>query len=119
MAKRRTPTAPPAPAREAVDAPVATQAWVYLVRCRDGSLYCGWTVDVAKRVTAHNAGRGAAYTRSRKPVTLAWCEQCSDKSAALRREIAIKRLTRRQKLALARSAAQAVGSARTVSGPTT
>jgi putative endonuclease len=80
-------------------------AFVYLVRCRDGSLYCGWTVDVAARILAHNAGRGAAYTRSRKPVRLVWWESCSDRSAALRREWAIKRLDRHAKLALIRSAA--------------
>lgn len=78
----------------------ATAAWVYLVRCRDGSLYCGWTTDPVKRLKAHNSGAGAAYTRSRKPVTLVWCEACADRSAALRREIAIKRLTRTRKLAL-------------------
>jgi putative endonuclease len=71
------------------------------VRCRDGSLYCGWTTDVVARVQAHNAGRGARYTRSRLPVELVWWESCADRSAALRREAAIKRMTRRQKLALA------------------
>lgn len=75
-------------------------AWVYLLRCRDGSLYCGWTTDPEKRLLAHNSCRGAAYTRSRKPVTLVWCETCADRSAALRREIAIKRLSRARKLAL-------------------
>lgn len=78
-------------------------AWVYLVRCRDGSLYCGWTTDVAKRVNAHNAGKGAAYTRSRKPVVLVWCDECADRSAALRREAAIKRLPRTRKLTLVKS----------------
>lgn len=76
-------------------------AWVYLVRCRDGSLYCGWSTDPQARVLTHNAGKGAAYTRSRRPVTLVWCESCTDRRAAMRREYAIKRLTRRQKLALA------------------
>ena len=71
------------------------------MRCRDGSLYCGWTTDVVARVQAHNAGRGARYTRSRLPVELVWWESCADRSAALRREAAIKRMTRRQKLALA------------------
>lgn len=74
--------------------------WVYLVRCRDGSLYAGCTNDLARRVLAHNAGRGAAYTRSRGPVVLAWWEAQPDRSAALRREWAIKQLSRRQKLAL-------------------
>jgi putative endonuclease len=110
MAARRTKPAPATTAESTptgtAESPAPIQAWVYLVRCRDGSLYCGWTVDVAKRVAAHNAGRGAAYTRSRKPVSLAWCEQCPDKSAALRREIAIKRLTRRKKLLLVGVAAR-------------
>lgn len=75
-------------------------AFVYLVRCCDGSLYCGWTTDVAARVTAHNAGTGARYTRARGPVSLAWSEECADRSSAMRREAAIKRLTRRAKLAL-------------------
>lgn len=76
-------------------------AFVYLLRCRDGSLYCGWTDDLEQRVAKHNAGKGARYTRSRKPVTLVWSEELADRSAALKREIAIKCLTRAQKLALA------------------
>lgn len=76
-------------------------AFVYLVRCRDGSLYCGWTTDVEARVAAHNAGTGARYTRARGPVELAWSEECADRSAALRREAAIKRLSRKAKVALA------------------
>ena len=76
-------------------------AFVYLLRCRDGSLYCGWTDDLERRLTAHNAGKGARYTRSRKPVRLVWSEELADRSAALRREIAIKRLTRAQKMVLA------------------
>jgi len=76
-------------------------AFVYLLRCRDGSLYCGWTDDLERRVTKHNAGKGARYTRSRKPVRLVWSEELADRSAALKRELAIKRLSRTQKLALA------------------
>jgi putative endonuclease len=76
-------------------------AFVYLLRCRDGSLYCGWTDDLERRVATHNAGKGARYTRSRKPVRLVWSEELADRSAALKREIAVKRLTRVQKLALA------------------
>ncbi|MBA3701029.1 MAG: GIY-YIG nuclease family protein [Planctomycetes bacterium] len=76
-------------------------AFVYLLRCRDGSLYCGWTDDLERRVTTHNAGKGARYTRSRKPVRLVWSEELADRSAALKRELAVKRLTRAQKLALA------------------
>lgn len=76
-------------------------AFVYLLRCRDGSLYCGWTDDLERRLTTHNAGKGARYTRSRKPVRLVWSEEVVDRSAALKRELAVKRLTRAQKLALA------------------
>jgi putative endonuclease len=73
---------------------------VYLVRCRDGSLYAGATNDLAARVERHNAGRGAAYTRSRRPVQLAWFAAAKDRSAALRREARIKKLSRAQKLLL-------------------
>lgn len=76
-------------------------AFVYLLRCRDDSLYCGWTDDLARRVATHNAGKGARYTRSRGPVRLVWSEQVSDRSAALKRELAIKRLTRAEKIVLA------------------
>jgi uncharacterized protein (TIGR02453 family) len=70
---------------------------VYLVRCADGSLYTGIAREVARRVAAHNAGRGAAYTRARRPVTLVYSEPAPDCGAALRREWAIKQLTRAQK----------------------
>ena len=74
--------------------------WVYLLRCGDGTLYTGITDDLDRRLAAHNAGRGAKYTRSRRPVTLVWREEQPDKSAALRREYAVKQLTRAKKLAL-------------------
>ena len=77
-------------------------AWVYFVCCRDGSLYCGWSTDPLARAAVHNAGKGAAYTRSRRPVALVYYEACADRQAAMRREYALKRLTRRQKLALVR-----------------
>jgi uncharacterized protein (TIGR02453 family) len=73
---------------------------VYLLRCRDGSLYTGIARDAMRRVAAHNAGRGAAYTRSRRPVTLAYAEPARDRPAALRREWAIKQLTREEKEAM-------------------
>ncbi len=73
---------------------------VYLLRCRDGSLYAGATVDVERRLLAHQTGRGAAYTRSRRPVELVYAEAACDRSAALRREAAIKRLPRAAKLEL-------------------
>ena len=60
-------------------------AYVYIVECADGTLYTGWTDDVAKRVAAHNAGRGAKYTRSRRPVVLRYYEELEDKSSALSR----------------------------------
>ena len=73
---------------------------VYFLRCRDGSLYAGATTDLSRRLLAHQKGRGAAYTRSRRPVELVYSESAGDRSAALRREEALKRLTRTAKLAL-------------------
>ena len=76
-------------------------AWyVYMLRCGDGSLYTGSTDNVERRLAVHQSGKGAKYTRSRLPVTLAYREELPDKSAALRREAAIKSLTRSEKLAL-------------------
>ena len=76
-------------------------AWyVYMLRCGDGSLYTGSTTDVARRLREHQGGTGARYTRSRPPVTLAYAEEAPDRSAAQRREAAIKKLTRAQKLKL-------------------
>lgn len=77
-----------------------SKAFVYMLRCVDGTLYTGWTNDVQKRLAAHNDGRGAKYTRSRRPVLLVYEEECEDKSAALRREVALKRLSRAEKLKL-------------------
>ncbi|MCB6993086.1 GIY-YIG nuclease family protein [bacterium 210820-DFI.6.37] len=73
------------------------QAYVYILKCRDKTLYTGWTNNVEKRLTAHNSGAGAKYTRSRRPVELVYFEALPDKSAALRREAAIKKLTRAEK----------------------
>ena len=73
---------------------------VYILECRDGSLYTGCTNDLPRRLATHNAGKGAAYTRSRRPVKVAFCEPAEDRGAALRREAALKRLTRAEKLAL-------------------
>lgn len=73
---------------------------VYILRCGDGTLYTGCTNSLPRRLAAHQSGRGAKYTRSRPPVALAYQETVVDKSAALRREAAIKRLTRQEKLAL-------------------
>ncbi len=74
--------------------------YVYMVECRDGTLYTGWTTDLAQRVQAHNDGSGAKYTRSRRPVRLVYWEGVPDRSAALRREAALRRLPRDQKVAL-------------------
>ena len=70
---------------------------VYLLRCSDGSLYCGITNDLPKRLNAHGAGKASKYTRSRLPVTSAYSESQKSKSAALKREAAIKRLRRSDK----------------------
>jgi putative endonuclease len=77
-------------------------AWVYLLRCADGTLYCGWTVDVERRLAAHNAGRASRYTRSRLPVDLVWSRPMADRGAARREEARIKALSRTAKLALVR-----------------
>ena len=74
--------------------------YVYLLRCADGTLYTGWTNDLHKRLAAHNAGTGAKYTRSRRPVELFYYETFETKEEAMRRECAVKRLTHAQKLAL-------------------
>lgn len=82
----------------------STKWRVYLLRCADGSLYCGITNDLERRLAAHNGGRGAAYTRSRRPVEVVWSEPARGRSHALRREAAIKQLARRQKLLLVEGA---------------
>jgi putative endonuclease len=75
-------------------------AWVYLLRCADGSLYTGWTVDLDARLRRHSAGTASAYTRSRRPVELALALPMVDRSAARREEARIKALHRSEKLAL-------------------
>lgn len=80
------------------------EAFTYLLRCRDGSLYCGWTLDLKKRVKAHNGGRGAKYTRARLPVELVYYETFSTKEEAMKREYAIKHMNRREKEGLLRGA---------------
>lgn len=74
--------------------------FVYILRCGDGTLYTGITTDLERRVAVHNSGKGAKYTRSRLPVVPVYRERVSDKSAALRRELEIKALTRAEKLEL-------------------
>jgi putative endonuclease len=75
-------------------------AWVYLLRCADGTLYTGWTVDLDARLRRHRAGTASAYTRSRRPVALALALPMSDRTAARREEARIKALDRAAKLAL-------------------
>jgi putative endonuclease len=75
-------------------------AYVYVLRCADGSLYCGWTTDVPRRLAAHRAGTASRYTRSRRPLELALVVEAADRSAALREEARIKRLSRAAKLRL-------------------
>ena len=76
--------------------------YVYLLRCADDSLYCGWTTDLDHRLKVHNSGKGAKYTRSRLPVELAYYEEFEDRTEALSREWHIKRLCREEKLELIR-----------------
>lgn len=78
-------------------------AFVYLLRCRDGSLYCGWTYDVARRVAAHGRGKASKYTSGRRPVEIAAVFELPDASAARREEARIKALSRVEKLALIRA----------------
>ncbi len=75
-------------------------AVVYILQCADGTLYTGWTTDLERRLRAHNNGQGARYTRSRRPVRLAYQEEQPTRSAAQRREAAIRRLPRADKLKL-------------------
>lgn len=74
--------------------------YVYILECRDGTLYVGSTNDIDKRLAAHNTGKGAKYTRGRTPVTLRYSESFQTKGAALKREARLKRLPRKQKQAL-------------------
>jgi putative endonuclease len=76
------------------------EAWVYMLRCRDGSLYTGWSTDVRRRLASHRAGRASRYTATRLPVELALALPMGDRTAARREEARIKRLDRAAKLAL-------------------
>ena len=79
---------------------VTKKAYVYIVKCSDGTLYCGWTFDLGQRVKKHNLGKGAKYTRARSPVEVVYTEEYDTKSAAMKREYQIKQLTKKQKLNL-------------------
>ena len=78
------------------------QNYTYILECVDGTLYCGWTNDLDCRVAAHNAGKGAKYTKSRRPVVLKYYESFSTRQEAMRREWEIKQLSRKEKLELVR-----------------
>jgi putative endonuclease len=75
-------------------------AFVYLIRCVDGTLYCGWSTDPERRLRQHQSGTASRYTRRRRPVELVWTAQCADRSEAMREEVRIKRLSRAEKLVL-------------------
>ncbi|MCL1632452.1 GIY-YIG nuclease family protein [Sporolactobacillus sp. CPB3-1] len=85
---------------------------VYILECADGSLYTGYATDVAKRFALHQSGKGAKYTRSHKPVRIAYQERLADKQAAMQREWAIKHLTRQQKLKLIKESGTDVAAAK-------
>ena len=74
--------------------------YLYILRCKDDSLYTGITTDVEKRLEAHRTGKGAKYTRGRGPLELVYREECSDHSGALRREMEVKAMSREEKLKL-------------------
>jgi putative endonuclease len=76
------------------------EAWVYMLRCRDGSLYTGWSTDVQRRLESHSAGQASRYTASRLPVELVMARAMPGRSEAMREEARIKRLDRAAKLAL-------------------
>jgi putative endonuclease len=77
-----------------------TVAVVYILQCADGTLYTGWTTDLERRLRAHSSGQGARYTRGRRPLSLVYHEEQPTRSAAQRREAAIRRLSRADKLKL-------------------
>ena len=76
---------------------------LYILECKDGTLYTGITDNLQRRLDAHKSGKGAKYTKGRAPLTLRYTEQCGNHSQALRREIEIKKLTRQEKIALFRT----------------
>jgi putative endonuclease len=77
-----------------------TACFCYIVECADGTLYTGWTTDPEHRLTMHNKGLGARYTKMRRPVKLVYVEEQPDRRAAIKREMAIKKLGRRGKIKL-------------------
>lgn len=87
----------------ASDAARPKAAFVYMVRCTDGTLYTGWSTDPAARLRAHQSGKGARYTRAKGAAALAYVERCADRRAAMRREYALKQLPKAQKELLCRA----------------
>ena len=79
---------------------MSEENYPYILECADGTLYCGWTNHLKERVAAHNAGKGAKYTKNRRPVVLKYYETFSTKQEAMRREWAVKQLSRKEKLEL-------------------
>ena len=74
--------------------------YTYILKCKDDSLYTGWTNDLKKRITSHNSGKGAKYTKARRPVELVYYEEFQTREEAMKREYAIKQLSRKEKEAL-------------------
>ena len=74
--------------------------YTYILKCKDDSLYTGWTNDLKKRITSHNAGKGAKYTKARRPVELVYYEEFQTREEAMKREYAIKQLSKKKKEAL-------------------
>ena len=101
---------PSNPPTQPVSGPTCASWQVYLLRCRNGALYTGVTTDIVRRLRAHNSGRGAAYLRLNGPGDLVYLEAAAGRSEALRREAAIKRLSRARKLRLLDDAGNLVGS---------
>jgi putative endonuclease len=77
--------------------PDTVSFYCYILECSDGTLYTGWTMDPPRREKQHNAGTGARYTRTRRPVKIVYIEEQTDRNAAMKRELAIKRMPREQK----------------------
>ncbi|MCI8639542.1 MAG: GIY-YIG nuclease family protein [Coprococcus sp.] len=74
--------------------------YTYILQCSDGTFYTGWTTDITRRLKTHNAGRGAKYTKTRRPVELVYLEEYETRADAMKREIQIKKMNRKRKMAL-------------------
>ena len=85
------------------DSEKSTECYVYILKCSDDTLYCGWTNDLNARIATHNSGKGAKYTRSRLPVKLVYFERFNSKHDAMSREWHIKRMSREEKMKLIES----------------